>query len=255
MLYLLDLGDGRALAVDPSLDLRAVRTAADRAGLAHRVRGRDPPARRLPVRRAAARPPITAPQILASAAGDREFRTRGCGDGDEVDLGGLTLRALATPGHTPEHLSFLLLDGRARSGCSPAGRCIVGAAARTDLVGAGAHRGAGPRPVPVAAAPCDAARRHRGVADPRRGLVLLRAARRRPDLHDRRARRPPTRCSPPPTRTRSSRCCSAGPGQLPDLLRPTGRAQPPRPARPGRADGLAPLMPASRAPAAGRRRR
>jgi hydroxyacylglutathione hydrolase len=32
-------------------------------------------------------------------------------DGDEVDLAGLTLRAMATPGHTDEHLSFLLVDG------------------------------------------------------------------------------------------------------------------------------------------------
>jgi hydroxyacylglutathione hydrolase len=32
-------------------------------------------------------------------------------DGEEVDLGGLTLRALATPGHAPEHVSYLLLDG------------------------------------------------------------------------------------------------------------------------------------------------
>ena len=31
--YLLDLGDGRALAVDPPRDLRALRTAADRRGL------------------------------------------------------------------------------------------------------------------------------------------------------------------------------------------------------------------------------
>jgi glyoxylase-like metal-dependent hydrolase (beta-lactamase superfamily II) len=34
-------------------------------------------------------------------------------DGQGLDLGGLTLRALATPGHTPEHLGYLLLDGRA----------------------------------------------------------------------------------------------------------------------------------------------
>lgn len=31
--YLLDLGDGRALAVDAGLDLRALRAAADRRGL------------------------------------------------------------------------------------------------------------------------------------------------------------------------------------------------------------------------------
>ena len=53
-------------------------------------------------------------QVLASAAGDREFAHTGLRDGDEVDLGGLRLRALATPGHTHEHLSFLLLDGDQR---------------------------------------------------------------------------------------------------------------------------------------------
>jgi len=36
--------------------------------------------------------------ILASAAGRRAFGHRGLGDGDAVDLGGLTLRALATLG-------------------------------------------------------------------------------------------------------------------------------------------------------------
>lgn len=33
------------------------------------------------------------------------------GDGDEIQLGKITLRALHTPGHTPEHLSFLVIDG------------------------------------------------------------------------------------------------------------------------------------------------
>ena len=55
-------------------------------------------------------------------------------DGDELDLGGLTLRALATPGHTPEHLAYLLLDGTGRRRCSPAGRCWSAAVARTDLI-------------------------------------------------------------------------------------------------------------------------
>ena len=55
--------------------------------------------------------PTTGAQVLASAAGAPGVRRTGTRDGDEVDLGGLRLQALATPGHTDEHLSFLLLDG------------------------------------------------------------------------------------------------------------------------------------------------
>ena len=32
-------------------------------------------------------------------------------DGDEIRVGNVTLRAIHTPGHTPEHLSFLVTDG------------------------------------------------------------------------------------------------------------------------------------------------
>src|SRR6266508_1114032 len=49
--------------------------------------------------------------VLAPAAAGLQFPHRGLGDGDEVDLGGLGLRALATPGHTPDHLAWLLVDG------------------------------------------------------------------------------------------------------------------------------------------------
>jgi rhodanese-related sulfurtransferase len=48
----------------------------------------------------------------------------------------LTLRALATPGHTDEHLSFLLLDGSRELGVFTGGSLIVNSAARTDLLGA-----------------------------------------------------------------------------------------------------------------------
>lgn len=47
-------------------------------------------------------------RVLASPAGHREFAHTGLHDGDEVALGGLRLRALATPDHTHEHLSFVL---------------------------------------------------------------------------------------------------------------------------------------------------
>ena len=132
--YLLDLGDSRALAVDPSLDLRAVDRAAATRGLriayaaeihlhADFLSG----ARQLSADHGS--------QILASAAGDRTFDHVRLRDGDEADLGGLTLRALETPGHTPEHLSFLLLDGATPIGVFTGGSLIVGAAARTDLLG------------------------------------------------------------------------------------------------------------------------
>ncbi|MGW4340309.1 MBL fold metallo-hydrolase [Rhodococcus koreensis] len=131
--YLVDLGDGRALVVDVSRDLRAVHAAAHRRGLtvafaadthlhadflsgAHQLAA------------------TGGTRVLASAAGDREFPHTGLRDGDEVDLGGLRLRALTTPGHTHEHLSFLLLDGDTEVGVFTGGSLIVGSAARTDLI-------------------------------------------------------------------------------------------------------------------------
>src|SRR6266516_5369682 len=93
--YLVDLGDGRALAVDAPRDLRAVRAAAGR--------------QRLTVAFAADTHLhadfLSGARLLASAAGGRAFAHRGLADGEEVDLGGLTLRAWATPGHTGEHLA------------------------------------------------------------------------------------------------------------------------------------------------------
>ncbi|GDY32296.1 MBL fold metallo-hydrolase [Gandjariella thermophila] len=132
--YLLDLGDGRALVVDVSLDLRGARQAARRRGLAvafaadtHLHADFVSGARQLAV--------TEGTRILASAAGNREFPHTGLHDGDEIDLGGLRLRALATPGHTHEHLSFLLLDGDTPVGVFTGGSLLVGAAARTDLSG------------------------------------------------------------------------------------------------------------------------
>jgi len=131
--YLVDLGDGRALTVDPSRDLRAMRLALSTRGLrvayaadthlhADFLSG---------ARQVSATDGAT---VLASAAGQREFDHTGLRDGDEVDLGGLRLRAWGTPGHTDEHLSFLLLDGDQTVGVFTGGSLIVGSVARTDLV-------------------------------------------------------------------------------------------------------------------------
>ena len=39
------------------------------------------------------------------------FPHQGLHDGDTITLGNITLKVLHTPGHTPEHLSFLVTDG------------------------------------------------------------------------------------------------------------------------------------------------
>ncbi|MDX3532959.1 MBL fold metallo-hydrolase [Streptomyces sp. MB09-01] len=133
--YLADLGDGRALAVDASRDLRALRAAADRRGL--RVAfAADTHLHADFLTGALQLAAADGATVLASAAGHRAFEHTALGDGDEVDLGGLTLRALATPGHTDEHLSFLILDGARELGVFTGGSLIVGSAARTDLLGA-----------------------------------------------------------------------------------------------------------------------
>ncbi len=134
--YLADLGDGRALAVDVPRDLRAVRAAAGRIGLAVAFAA-DTHLHADFLSGALQLAAGDGAQILASAAGGRAFGHRGLADGDEVDLGGLTLRAWATPGHTAEHLAYLLLDGAQVLGVFTGGSLLVGAAARTDLAGPG----------------------------------------------------------------------------------------------------------------------
>jgi hydroxyacylglutathione hydrolase len=132
--YLLDVGDGRGLAVDPPRDLRSLRDAAARRGLTVAYAA-DTHLHADFLSGAVQLAATDGATILASAAGHREFDHHGLADGSEVDLGGLTLRALATPGHTDEHLSFLLLDGSAPVGVFTGGSLIVGSAARTDLLG------------------------------------------------------------------------------------------------------------------------
>ena len=134
--YLAGLGDGRALAVDASRDLRALREAAAKRGL--RVAfAADTHLHADFLTGAVQLAADEGATVLAAAAGQRAFPHTALADGDEVGLGGLRLRALATPGHTGEHLSYLLLDGGRELGVFTGGSLIVGSAARTDLFGAG----------------------------------------------------------------------------------------------------------------------
>ncbi len=130
--YLVDLGEGRGLVVDPTRDVTPYARSAEARGLglayslethlhADFVSGN----------RELARHGAT---VLAPRAGRIEFPHRGLDDEEEVDLGGLTLRAIGTPGHTPEHLGYLLLDGRRPVALFSGGALLVGSVARTDLI-------------------------------------------------------------------------------------------------------------------------
>ncbi|MGH2556458.1 MAG: MBL fold metallo-hydrolase [Actinomycetota bacterium] len=79
----------------------------------------------------------TGAEIAEPAGGGYRFEHRSMAEGDEVPLGDHVLVAMETPGHTPEHLSYLLKD--AESGQAVAiftgGSLMVGGAGRTDLLG------------------------------------------------------------------------------------------------------------------------
>ncbi|CAN5729402.1 MBL fold metallo-hydrolase [soil metagenome] len=131
--YLVDLADGRALAVDASRDLRRLREAAEKRGL-KLAYAADTHLHADFLTGAVALAASDGATVLASAAGNREYPHTPLADADEIDLGGLTLRTLATPGHTHEHIAFELLDGPRTLGVFTGGSLLVGSAARTDLV-------------------------------------------------------------------------------------------------------------------------
>lgn len=55
--------------------------------------------------------------------------------GKDLAIGQLTIRALHTPGHTPDHKSYLLLEGERPRALFSGGAVMVGGIARTDLLG------------------------------------------------------------------------------------------------------------------------
>ena len=81
---------------------------------------------------------LTGARIVASADAGLEFDHQPVRDGDSLFIGDIQVKVIATPGHTPEHVSYL-----AHSTANPAepavlfsgGSLLVGAVSRTDLLG------------------------------------------------------------------------------------------------------------------------
>ncbi|KAB1990544.1 MBL fold metallo-hydrolase [Streptomyces triticiradicis] len=127
-------GPRTAVAVDPPRDAERMLTAAARRGvrIAYVVETHlhnDYVSGGLELAR------LTGAAYLVPAGARVAFERAPVADGDttEVDAG-LTLRALATPGHTPHHTSYVLQqDGRAVAAFT-GGSLLIGTVGRPDLV-------------------------------------------------------------------------------------------------------------------------
>ena len=130
--YVVDLGDGQGMVIDPERNPSPYLEIAERMSLQLRWAlethlhadfvsgGREVAA--------------LGARLVAPEQARLSFEHFGVADGDELDLGGLTLRVIATPGHTPEHCAYLLSDGSAPLAVFTGGTLIVGGVARTDLI-------------------------------------------------------------------------------------------------------------------------
>ena len=116
--YVVDLDDGGALIVDPERDPRPYLEVMEQRGLRHRfvaethlhtdfVSG----SRELAAQGAA---------HLAPAESAPRFEHRPLEDGDRIDLGGSAFEVIDIPGHTSEHVAYLLSDGDPSTGRSAA---------------------------------------------------------------------------------------------------------------------------------------
>src|SRR5438132_4440488 len=80
----------------------------------------------------------TGARILASADAHLEFDHQPVRDGDTLASGEIKLTVIATPGHTPEHVGYLVEDTGRPAGAPmlfSGGSLLAGAVSRTDLLG------------------------------------------------------------------------------------------------------------------------
>jgi glyoxylase-like metal-dependent hydrolase (beta-lactamase superfamily II)/rhodanese-related sulfurtransferase len=134
--YLVDLGDGDAALIDPCRSAGAYLSAAGDRGLrigavlethlhADFVTGS------LDVAEG------TGATVFVPEAARAEFPHRPVQPSDQLRLGAVEIEAIASPGHTPEHLSYLIRSNGEPPVLFSGGSLIVGGAARTDLIDPG----------------------------------------------------------------------------------------------------------------------
>ena len=74
-------------------------------------------------------------ELILPAGAAPAFRHRPAFHNEDLDGGSLTVRPIHTPGHTPEHMSYLVLIEGAPVAVFTGGSLLVGSAGRSDLLG------------------------------------------------------------------------------------------------------------------------
>ena len=132
--YVVDDGTS-ALVVDPQRDLdRVLQVLVDRAvalaAVAETHAHNDYISGGLELARSAGVP------YLVPSGADVAYERTAVGDGDAHELGRMTVHVLATPGHTPHHVSYAVGAGATPVLVFTGGSMLFGAVGRTDLVSA-----------------------------------------------------------------------------------------------------------------------
>jgi hydroxyacylglutathione hydrolase len=129
---------GEAVVVDPQRDVDQYLETAQRLGVSIRyviethlhadfVSGH----RELAARSGA--------EIVFGAAANAEFPHRAVRDGDVLTVGNIELRAIETPGHTPESISWLVVENGRPSKLLSGDTLFIGDVGRPDLAGSRGH--------------------------------------------------------------------------------------------------------------------
>lgn len=77
----------------------------------------------------------TGAELVVPAAAAPVYGHRSAFHREDIELGDLVIRPLHTPGHTPEHTSYLVLIEGVEHAVFTGGSLLVGSAGRTDLAG------------------------------------------------------------------------------------------------------------------------
>ncbi len=134
--FVTDGTSGVAAVVDPRRDVDIYLDAASRAGtrITHILETHIHNDYVTGARELAAR---TGATIIASVEGQLKYEYQAVHDGERIQVGELNFQVVATPGHTPEHVSYVVYEPGSTTPYAvfTGGSMLIGGAGRTDLLG------------------------------------------------------------------------------------------------------------------------